>query len=137
MKVTNSELLQANQALGKIEGKLPVRVSSDLAKLAIKLNDPLKAYDEVRKGLVSTYQITFDEGKDGNVVIKSKGKKEDIDSFAKELNELLGLETELDVKVIRLPEKITGTCDACKHNMDVPLQLETSVLIALDKFVEV
>lgn len=142
MKVTNGELVQANNALGTIEGKLPVRTSSELAKLAIKMVDPLKVFEEVRKGLVSTYQITFEEvtGKDSKkdtVIVKTKGKQENLEKFAEELNELLELEVELDVKMVKLPEKVTGTCDACHHNMDVPLQLEPSTLIALDKFVEV
>ena len=137
MKLKNGEIIRASQALQKIEGKLPVKTSSDLAKLTIKLDEPLKVYDQVRKGLVETYQIYNEPDGEGNQLIKTKGKAEDLAKFISEMNELLALEVEIVVSKVKLPEKIAGTCDACHHNMDVPLQVETSVLIALDRFVEV
>lgn len=137
MKLTNGEILRASQALGEIRKlKLPVKISSDLVSMALKLDEPLKAYDEVRKGLVETYQIYSE--KDGEQdLIKTKGKPEELQKFMSEMNELLNIETEVVINKVRLPEKIAGTCDKCSHNMDVPLQLEGDILLPLQKLIEV
>ena len=137
MKLTNGEILRAVEKLAELRKlKLPIKTSSDLVKMALKLDEPIKAYDEVRKGLVETYQIYAE--KDGEQdLIKTKGKKEDLEKFMSEMNELLRLETEVVITKVKLPEKIAGTCDACQHNMDVPLQIEGDILLSLDKLIEV
>ncbi len=137
MKLNNGEILRASQSLGEIRKlKLPVKISSDLVSMAIKLDEPIKAYDEVRKGLVETYQIYSE--KDGEQdLIKTRGKPEDLQKFMEEINELLGLETEVVIQKVKLPEKIAGTCDKCSHNMDVPLLIEGEILLPLQKLVEV
>ena len=137
MKLNNGEILSASRALAEIRKlKLPVKISSDLVKMALKLDEPIKAYDEVRKGLVETYKIYAE--KDGDKeLIKTKGKTEDLKKFMDEINELLNLETEVVITKVKLPEKIAGTCDACSHNMDVPLQIEGDILLSLDKLIEV
>jgi len=137
MKLLNNEIVGAASALQEIRNeKMPVRVSMDLAKLALKLDEPMKVFDEVRSGLVKTYQITS-KVEDGKTVLETKGKPEDIEKFITEINELLSLEVEVVVSKVKLPEKIAGTCDKCNHNMDVPLQLTQGTLIALAKLVEV
>ena len=138
MKLTNGEILEASRRLAELRKlKLPIKTSSDLVKMALKLDEPIKAYDEVRKGLVETYQIYGEKDEAGNDLIKTKGKTEDLQKFISEMNELLGLETEVVISKVKLPEKIAGTCDACHHNMDVPLQIEGDILLALDKLIEV
>ena len=137
MKLNNGEVLSASRALAEIRKlKLPVKVSSDLVKMALKLDEPIKAYDEVRKGLVETYKIYAEKDGDQDL-IKTKGKTEDLQKFMDEINELLNLETEVVVTKVKLPEKIAGTCDACSHNMDVPLLIEGDILLSLDKLIEV
>lgn len=138
MKLRNGEILEASRALMEIRKlKLPVKISSDLVGMALKLDEPIKAYDEVRKGLVETYKIYGEKDKDGNDLIKTKGKTEDLQKFMDEMNELLGLEVEVVIQKVKLPEKIAGTCDKCSHNMDVPLQIEGELLLPLQKLVEV
>ena len=144
MKLTNGEVLDASAKLAELRKlKLPIKTSSDLVKMALKLDEPIKAYDEVRKGLVETYQIYGEESedldKDGNKIqlIKTKGKAEDLQKFITEMNELLKIESEVVITKVKLPEKIAGTCDACSHNMDVPLQIEGDILLSLDKLIEV
>lgn len=137
MKLNNGEILEASRALMEIRKQtLPVKVNSDLIKLALKLDEPIKVYDEVRKGLVETYQIYGE--KDGEQdLIKTKGKTEDLQKFMAEMNELLMIESEVVIQKVKLPEKIAGTCDKCNHNMDVPLQLEGKSQLALQKLIEV
>ena len=138
MKITNGELYGANEALGRLaEIKLPVKTSLQVAKLANKVGEKLKPVEEVKKGLVKTYEIYSEPNERGGEVIKTKGDEKNLEKFASEFNELLLQEDNLEFEKIRMPEKIAGTCDACHHNMDVSLQIEPSILIALEKFVEV
>ena len=142
MKLSNREIIGAVNALDEISAeKLPVKVSMDLAQMAIKLAEPGKAFESVRDSLRKTYDISQEE-KDGNVIIKSgldkkDSKGEQLQKFLDEIKELLNLETEVVIKVINLPEKIAGTCDKCNHNIDVPLQLTQGTMIALAKLVTV
>jgi len=138
MKLLNGEIVRASQALTEIRKlKLPIKTSSDLVKMALKLDEPLRAYDEVRKGLLETYQIYAEKDEAGNDLIKTKGTSEDLQKFVSEMDELLQIETEVVIQKVNLPEKIAGTCDKCSHNMDVPLQIEGELLLPLEKFVEV
>ncbi len=137
MKVTNGELYGANGALGRLaEIKLPVRTSLQVAKLANKVGDKLKPVEEVKKGLVTTYEIYSEPNERGGENVKTKGDEANLEKFVSEFNELLLQEDNLEFEKIKMPEKVTGTCDACHHNMDVTLQIEPSILIALEKFVE-
>lgn len=139
MKLKNGEIVNASKALAEIRAiKLPVKVSSDLVKLALKLDDPLKAFSEVQKGLVETYKITAEPTEDGKgQIIKTTGKPEDLKKFLGEFDELLNLDVEVVVSKVKLPEKVAGTCDKCSHNMDVPLQIEGEILLPLQSLVEV
>ena len=138
MKVTNGELYGVNGALGRLAGiKLPVKTSLQVAKLANKVGEKLKPVEEVKKGLVTTYEIYSEPNEKGGENIKTKGDEGNLEKFVSEFNELLSQEEEFAFEKIRIPEKITGTCDACKHNMDVFLQIEPNVLMALEKYIEV
>ena len=145
MKLTNQDVVGAVNALAAIrDEKLPVKVSMDLAQMAIKLGDTFKAFEEVREGLRKTYEISS-EVVDDKVVLKSKldeGAKKgeegkQVQKFLDEMRDLLKLEVEVVVKVVALPEKVAGTCDKCGHNMDVPLQLTQGTMVALAKLVTV
>jgi len=137
MKVTNGELYGVNAALGRlVEIKLPVKTSLQVAKLANKVAEKLKPVEEVKKGLVKTYEIYSEPNEKGGETIKTKGDEGNLEKFVSEFNELLSQEDNLEFEKIKMPEKITGTCDACHHNMDVTLQIEPSILISLEKLVE-
>lgn len=139
MKLKNGEIVDASAALKSIRKmRLPVKVSSDLVKLALKLDEPIKAFEEVKNGLVETYKITAEPTEDGKgQTVKTSGKPEDLKKFFSELDELLNLEVEVVASKVRLPEKIAGTCDKCSHNMDVPLQIEGDILLPLQSLVEI
>jgi len=136
MKVSNKEILDANEALGKLmQEKLPVMVSWNIAKLVGKVKEPVKAIDTVRKGLISKYEITFEKAENG-VTVNSK-QEDGAQKFYDEVEELAKQEIELVFDTIKLPQKVSATCDKCHHNMDKPLEIEPSILLALEKFVNI
>jgi len=131
MKLTNAEIASTVGALNKLTGmKWPVTTSLEIVKLAGKLQVPLSEMGIVRQGLVRTYGITVE--KDGmGTTIKSdiKGKEaENVLKYMAEVGKLGEIVTEVKVgKKIKLPRKVEGK----------PLQIEPSILIALEKFIEV
>lgn len=134
MKLNNGEIFNAWDALNKLtpEGtKFPVMVSMGIVKLRTKLSDPYKEIEEVRNGLIKTY------GKEEGGQTRVDPEYEGFPKFVEEFNELMAQEVEVVIEKVKLPEKVATTCDKCKHNMDKMLEIEPSVLMALEKFVEV
>lgn len=127
MKVTNGEIFNSVKSLNKLAGmKLPVKTSLQVAKLASKLSEPLKEIDSVRQGLVKTYGISFEPDDAGNTTIKSEVEG-NVLKYVTEINELTSLGTEIVVGKIKLPTEVDGKA----------LEIEPSILIALEKFIEV
>ena len=138
MKVKNRDIIGAKTALAEMfQMKLPLRASLAVARLDTKLKEPIDVFVKVRDGLMARYEIERQPSTDGLVQFQSKQGQESLDKFLSEFNELLDSEIELVVDKVRLPEKIAATCDACKHNMDKQLEIEPSILAALEHFVEV
>ena len=131
MKLNNGEIYMAYQALGALSNeRLPIKTSFGLAKLVIKLDSDFKAIEKVRLALVKEFGVE----KDGVCSVPPDKRAE----FQAKLDELFGLETEVaEIVKAKLPETIAATCDKCHHNMDKPLEIAPSILVALDKFVEV
>ncbi|KKN62200.1 hypothetical protein LCGC14_0514790 [marine sediment metagenome] len=135
LKLTNGQIYQAKEPLQSLmEIKLPVRASYNVAKLAIKLNDKLRAIEETKNGLIKKYGKP---GKDKPGQIEVHPDSEGFMPFVTEMNELMLVEEEVVFTKIQLPESVTSTCDKCSHNMDRPLEIEPSILMALEKFIEV
>ncbi len=133
MRVKNGDIFLAREPLQKLmEVKLPVKASYQVAKLANKLNEQLKVIDVVRNGLIKNYGETDERGQ-GSI----KQDSPNFQKFVDEFSELLEQEVEIVFEKVKLPEKVAATCDKCNHNMDKPLELEPSILMALEKFVEV
>ncbi len=134
MKLNNGEIYSAWDALNRLtpEGtKFPVKVSLGIVKLRTKLGEPYKEIEEVRNGLIKTH------GKEEDGQIKVDPEGENFEKFVEEMNELFAQEVEVVFDKVKLPEKVAATCDKCSHNMDKMLEIEPSVLMALEKFVEV
>ena len=135
MKLNNGEIFTAREPLGKLmEQKFPVKVSYGLAKLANKLSEQFKVIDDVRNGLIRTYG---EADKENPQQIKVNPEGPNFEKFVGEMNELFSQEVEVVFDKVKLPEKVAATCDKCSHNMDKALEIEPSVLMALEKFVEV
>lgn len=133
MKVTNRDVFEGRNAIQELlRYRLPVRASSQVAKLSRKVNEALKDIDVVRRGLIDKYGTEAEKG--GKEI---KPDSENREKFFEEFNELLELEVNIVVEKVKLPEKIGATCDKCNHNMDKPLEIEPWILAALDKFVDI
>jgi len=133
VKLNNGDIFSAQEPLRKlIEQKFPVMVSYKLSKLVMKLNEQFKVVEEVRMGLIKKYGEADEKG---NSQVKPEG--ENWAKFVEEFNELMAQEVEVVIEKVKLPEKVSSTCDKCNHNMDKSLEIEPNILIALDKFVEV
>ena len=137
MKLTNGEVFRTREPLQELMGeKLPVKTSYELAKLARKLNDQLTVIEDVRRGLVNKY-ATEGNGKRGKSV---DPEGDNYPKFMEEFGILMSENVEIDIdpkQKIKLPLMVAATCDKCSHNMDKPLEIKPSVLMALDSFVEV
>ena len=133
MKLTNGDIFGAQEPLKMLMGqKFPVRVGHDIIQLVMNLNEQFKVIEEVRNGLIKKYGETDEKGQ-----TQVKPESENFPKFVEEFNELMSIEVEIVIKKVKLPEKVAATCDACHHNMDKAFEIEPSILMALDKFIEV
>ena len=135
MKLKNGEIFASAEPLKKLlEVKLPVKSSLALAKLANKLNEQLKVIEDVRNGLIRTY---------GKETLEQKGQlrvdpeDENFPKFVEQFNELMEQEVEVVFDLVKLPEKVVAKCDKCETIIEKPLEIEASILMALEKFIEV
>lgn len=127
MKIANGEILNSVEPLNKLMGmRLPVKTSLQVAKLVSKLSEPLNEINTVKQGLIKKYEISFEPNPAGNTTIKS-GVEGDVQKYITEVDELVNLETEIVVDKIKLPAEVDGKA----------LEIEPSILIALEKFIDV
>ena len=133
MKLSNGDVFLSREPLQKLMGeKFPVKTAYGLAKLSNKLNEQLKVIDEVRNGLIKKYGETDDKG---NLQVKQESPN--WIKFVEEFKELMAQEVEIVFEKVKLPENVAATCDKCSHNMDRRYEVEASILMSLDKFVEI
>ena len=144
VNLTNLELRMAQQAAEALgTQRLPVKASLRLAKLKIALDNATKPVEEARIKLVKVHQKMTEpkEGEgDPKPVTKPDGSAEilDMELFQKEFKTLMDDSTEVTIdELVKIPEMVFSTCDKCKHNMDRPLEVESNILAALSKFIDV
>ena len=111
MKVTNTELLRAVPALRElIQIHLPVRASFKLARLVREVEQVANDIERARAALVERYGERDAAGEftpvvdSGGDVVEGRVNLTDPESFARELNELLGTAVELRAEAILLEE---------------------------------
>ena len=131
MEVTNGEIYTARGSLQIMVGmKLPVKVSFQVAKLAVKLSEPFGVVETVKNGLIRTYGVE-DEYKNVEIIapndLRGRPVSPNWEKYASEFDELMAQTQELEIEKIQLPSMIDGK----------PLQIEPSILIALGKFISV
>jgi len=120
MKLTNGDIFNAKEPLNKLlSEKLPVKTSYGLAKLAAKLNDQLVVIEKVRQGLITTYG---EKDPENPQQIRVLPQSEGFPKFMEEYGELMAQEVEIVFEKVTLPDT---------------LEVEPSVLMALDKFVKI
>lgn len=124
MKVSNGDIYNAKEPLETLlKLSLPIKASLTVARFAKKLNAELQSIEEVRMGLIRKYGK---ESSDGQQVMVEKDSKK-YPEFMAEYVELMGQETEFIADKITLPATVSGR----------PLELEPSILMALEKFLEI
>lgn len=135
MKLTNLDIYQAYPNLQRVgDLKIPIRASMEIAKLSNAMRPHFEAIEKERVKNVKHYGK---ENEDGSFNI-DKAIPEQQELFWKDFEELMNQEVEISFKeIIKLPEKVSSTCDKCHHNMDKPLEIEPNTLLSLVKFVEV
>jgi len=117
MKLKNGEIFNAKQPLEKLlQEKLPIKTSYGLVKLTAIFNEQLGVIDTCRKNLVETYG-----DKDGEKIEVRQGT-DNFRKFAEEYGELMSEEVDIEIEVVTLPDT---------------LEIEPSVLMALDKFIKI
>jgi len=131
MKLQNGDIFRAREPLQKLmEVKLPVKASYQVAKLANTLNLQLKIVDDVRNKLITEYGTKSESGQ-----ISIDQTSPNLPKFLEEFGELLEQEVDLQIEKVKLPESVSATCDSCHHNMNRQLEVEPSILMALEKFI--
>ena len=120
MNIQNGEIYNARGALEKLtQAKLPLKASYQLAMMATKLSNQIMVIERLRQGLIQKYG---EKDPDNPKQIKVDPQGEKFPEFAKEYGELMTFEVEIDFEPVTLPET---------------LEIEPSVLMALDKFITV
>jgi len=120
VKLTNGEILNAKVPLQQlVANKFPVKTSLALVKLVQKLNEFMIPVEQVRAGLVKTYGKP-DEKNPNQARVSPED--EGWDKFRAEFDELMAQEVEVIFDKVELPET---------------LEIEPSVLMALEKFIKV
>lgn len=120
MKVNNNKLVNSIDVLNKLTNlELPIKISYIISKNIIKIDNELKVYNKEREKLIDKYGERDAEGKlkvreDGNINIV------DIESWNKANNELLEIETEIDIQTIDL------------DNIDLDINITPGELITVD-----
>ncbi len=157
IKATKGEIWNSFRAMQAITAqKFPVMVSYRLAKLAKMLEIEITAINEARKNLINQYSTKNAAGKeelpdtivdldaDCKPKLDKEGKEIKIGNPAKiafndEWQKFIDNKDEigLDFEMVKIPQMVASTCDACHHNMDRPLEIEPWILMLLMKFVEV
>lgn len=102
MKLSNEKLVNSIGVLSKLTNmELPIKLSYAFSKNITKIDRELTAYNKERQKLIEKYG---EKDKEGKLKTKEDGTINiiDIDSFNKDLKEILEIETEVDIHVIDL-----------------------------------
>ncbi|MCR1834964.1 hypothetical protein NSA56_11215 [Oceanobacillus caeni] len=99
MKLTVQELYNLTEGLSTLlDRELPTSVAFSIQRNFKKVGEEVKASDEVRKKIVEKYKQ--EDNDDGTIQLK----KDKLDDYQKENNELMEQEVEIDLKSIKLSD---------------------------------
>jgi len=131
MEVTNGEVYNSVESLQILaQMRLPVLVSLQVAKLTIKLREQVNVIEQVRNKLIETYGGTNEEGLMEVIFpgdLHGRPASPDHTKYTSERIELMAKKEVIEVEKIQLPSEIDGK----------PLQIEPSILIDLEKFIDI
>lgn len=120
MKLSNEKLVNSIGVLSKLTNmELPIKLSYAFSKNITKIDRELTAYNKERQKLIEKYGEKDKEGK-----LKTKEDSTinilDIDSFNKDLKEILEIKTEVDIHLIDL------------ENINVDINITPGELMIID-----
>lgn len=104
LKLSNEKIINTINVLGKLNNaQLPIKVAYAISKNINKIESELKVYNTEKEKLIDRYAKKDEEGKlkadeYGNVNIK----EEHIEDWNKDVKELLSIENEIDIYMIKL-----------------------------------
>ena len=118
MKLKNKQIVVFLNTYEEMKGKkLPVKFGYAVKKIASAWNDAAAAYTAERKEILDRYAKKDKNGK--NIVEDNCYVISDQEEYAKEIEELLEIETEAEIQ--KVSEEIIEKCDDPRYD---PLTLE-------------
>ena len=104
MKISNRKIILDQDVLNEISQlQLPVKVSYAISKNISKLNSELKTFYSQRQLLIDKY---CERDEEGNKIADDKGNihiaAEHLETWGKEIEELLDIENEVDIHKFKL-----------------------------------
>ena len=110
LNLSNERIVNTINALSKLNNaQLPLKVAYAISKNVNKIESELKVYNTEKAKLVNKYGEKDKEGKlkvgeNGNVSLK----EEHIEDYNRDIKELLSIENEMDIHMIKLDDLLNS-----------------------------
>ena len=110
INLSNERVVNTINALSKLNNaQLPIKVAYAISKNVNKIESELKVYNTEKAKLVNKYGEKDKEGKlkvgeNGNVSLK----EEHIEDYNRDIKELLSIENEMDIHMIKLDDLLNS-----------------------------
>ena len=110
LNLSNERIVNTINALSKLNNaQLPINVAYAISKNVNKIESELKVYNTEKAKLVNKYGEKDKEGKlkvgeNGNVSLK----EEHIEDYNRDIKELLSIENEMDIHMIKLDDLLNS-----------------------------
>ncbi len=110
LNLSNERIVNTINALSKLNNaQLPIKVAYAISKNVNKIESELKVYNTEKAKLVNKYGEKDKEGKlkvgeNGNVTLK----EEHIEDYNRDIKELLSIENEMDIHMIKLDDLLNS-----------------------------
>lgn len=110
LNLSNERVVNTINALSKLNNaQLPIKVAYAISKNVNKIESELKVYNTEKAKLVNKYGEKDKEGKlkvgeNGNVSLK----EEHIEDYNRDIKELLSIENEMDIHMIKLDDLLNS-----------------------------
>lgn len=113
MKLTNKKIVNDANFLGAlVQKQLPVKVSYVIAKNVSKIEKELEIYSKERQKLLDKYSVKGEKGE--NLIDENNQFQiadEHLESWNKDLNELLDIEVEIDIHKFNINDLLNFNCE--------------------------
>lgn len=108
-QLTNETIVNSINILGELNNaKLPIKVAYAITKNVNKINSEIKPYNIEKLKLLDKYA---EKNEKGEIIIENghfKIKEECVENWNKEIKELLEIENEIDIHMIKLDDLLNS-----------------------------